>query len=48
MLTKGRVKNVILTVRCSFGRSKAGMEFKAEREMHDYSCKDFGEGVKYS
>ena len=48
MSTKGRVKNGVLAMRCSFGRSKAGMEFKSDQELDDYTCEHFGEGIKYS
>ena len=48
METKGRLKNGVLQMRISFGRAKGGQEFTTEREVHDYVCIDFGEGVKFS
>ena len=48
MATKSRVKNKALHIRFSFGRLKAGLEFKAEREMENYVCQDFGDGIKFS
>ena len=46
--TKGRVKNIVLTLRCSFGRSKVGMKFKNGKELDDYTCEGFGEAMLYS
>ena len=48
METKSRVKNGIIEIRLSFGRAKAGQEYQLDRDLHDYVCSDFGEGVKFS
>jgi len=48
MTTKSRVKNSVVLLRFSFGRAKAGTEFQTEREMNDYVCKDFGDGIGFS
>ena len=48
IMTKGRVKNGALQMRISFGRAKGGQEFTTDRDMHDYVCVDFGDGVKFS
>lgn len=48
MVTKGRVRNGILQMRFLFGRAKAGQEFQMERDRHNYVCKDFEDGVKFS
>ena len=48
MATKGRMKNGILQIEFSFGRMKSGQEFQIERDMHNYMCKYFGEGIQFS
>ena len=48
MDTKARVKNGLLKMRFSFGQEKPGQEFKTDRDVHDYVCKDFGDGIKFS
>lgn len=48
MLTKGRVKNGVLTMMCLFGRAKAGLEFKSGKDVNNYARDDFGEGIMYS
>ena len=45
---RSRVHNNALYIRFSFGKAKAGQEFKDEREVHDYTCQDFGTGMQYS
>ena len=42
------MKNGVLTMMCLFGRAKAGLEFKSEKDVNNYACDDFGEGVVYS
>ena len=48
MTTKSRVKNGVVLLRLSFGRTKAGTEFQTEREMEDYVCLSFGDGISFS
>lgn len=42
MRNNTRVQNNVIQIRISFGQSKAGDEFKDERELHDYTCQEFG------
>ena len=48
MATKSQVTNKTVAIRVSFGRSKAGLEFSEEDNMHTYSCEDFGDGINFS
>ena len=48
MGNKARIVNDCVLMRFSFGKSKAGNEFKNERELHDYTCKEFGDGISFS
>ena len=47
-MTKSRVKNSVLYIRFSFGKAKAGLEFKSDREMDNYLCQDFGDELAFS
>ena len=48
MMTKARLKNKSVQIRFSFGRAKAGLEFKDDQEFDGYTCKDFGDGLQFS
>ena len=39
------VHNNTLHIRFSFGKATTGQEFKDEREVHDYTCQEFGTGI---
>ena len=42
------MKNDVVMTRFLFGRSKAGIEFKGDREMDDYVCYDIGNAIQFS
>ena len=42
------MKNGVVLMRISFGRTKAGAEFQTEREIDDYVCNDFRDGIDFS
>ena len=48
MGNKVRLQNDAVLMSFSFGRSKAGNEFKDERELHDHTCEKFGDGILFS
>ena len=47
MGTKSWAKNRIFQIRISFGRSKAGMEFKYGWDLDGHTFKAFGDGLGF-
>lgn len=45
---KQRIKTGVLWMIISFRRATAGMDFQTERDLSNYVCKDFWDGIKFS